>query len=889
MTSWRTRMRAVWRVLWRSHQLDADMSEEMRFHVDMETERLVREHGLDPVEARRRAYVAFGGVEKYKEQARDVRGRRWIDAISLDARLGVRMLIKYRGLTMIGGFAMAVAIAIGATFFEAFAQMLNPALPFEDGNRVVSVHYVASNPGNPERRALREFAMLREELVSLEHFGAFRDAQHNVVWANAAPESVKVAEVTAAGFVVARTPPLAGRYLLPSDERAEAPAVIVIGHQAWQSRFGGDPHVVGRTMNLGGRLHTIVGVMPAGFRFPVDHHYWIPLRQNALQYQRWRGPRLFMFGRLAPGVTMEAAQAELNAISQRVPAVDPASRETLRPVVLPYTREHLDLSHPNLVLMLRVAQLLIGALSFVVAVNLAILIYARTVTRLGEMALRTALGATRGRILAQLFIESLTLSVLGAGTGLVLADTALGRIQSLAQANGSVPFWVTFELSVVTVVYAFGLATLAAFIMGVIPGLKATGGDLNASLTESNGRTGTRLGSMWTALVVAQVAVAVAVLPVGVYVAWQVVRMEVMGPGFPADEFVVSTIALGDDGARADSMDVRGRQLDLISRLEAEPGVAAVTFSSNVPGFAGSRQIQFEDGVQVRERGTLWPSTAEVGIGLFDVYDVDVLAGRGLAASDLDAGNTVVVNRAFVRAFLADQNPLGLRFRYSPTDLQPRQQAQPEWFQIVGVVGNFGLPPALSVEWEPTIYHPAAPGAVHPVVISMRFAGGIPTGFTDRFREIAADVDPALQLRRVEPLSTFYDDVRAFWRTLAWGLALVTLSVLLLSAAGIYALMSFTVAQRTREIGIRTALGAHPQRLLFGIFGRVLVQIGTGVLVGSLVSAVVIWVAGLDITRAAALLLMVAAIVLIVGLASALGPARRSLRIPTTEALRVEA
>jgi putative ABC transport system permease protein len=821
---------------------------------------------------------------------------RLIDAVALDARLGIRMLVKHRGLTLVGGFAMAVAIAIGATFFEVVTEVLNPALPMEDGERVVSLQYATDSPGNPERRVLHDFVTWRRETVSVEHLGAFRTAQHNLVSGNAPPEPIKVAEITASGFAVARTPPLLGRYLVPTDERDGASPVVVIGHQEWQSRFGGDPQIVGRTINLGGTPSIVVGVMPNGFKFPVDHQFWIPLRVHPLEYERLQEPELYMFGRLAPGVTVEEAQAELTTVGQRAAAAHRQTHERLRPVVLPYTREHLDLTDPSLVWVLRIAQLLIGALSFVVSVNLAILVYARTVTRLGEIAVRTALGASRRRILAQLFIEAFALSVVGAATGLVLADIALGRIEALIPANGSVPFWLDFELSLRTVIYALGLAALAAVIMGVLPGLKATGSTLNANLRDLNGRTATRLGPMWTTLVVAQVAVAVAVLPMAVYMAWQMVRMEVAGPGFAADKFVVGTVVLSDEAA-VDSNRIKGRHLELMSRLEAEPGVASVTFSSSVPGMAPGRRIQFEDGAPLRNTGTLEVSTLDVGLDMFETYSAEILAGRAFNAGDPGAAHSVIVNRTFVRKFLdpsttpiENRSALGLRFRYSRARTQqPGAQGPQEWYQIVGVVRDFpSFSPAPGSEGEPTVYHPAAPGDLHPVALSVRFNGNVPAGFIERFREISAGVDPALQLRRVMPLSEFYGQLRSLWRHLAWGIGLVTTSVLLLSAAGIYALMSFTVAQRTREIGIRAALGAHPRRLLLSIFGRVLRQLALGVLVGSLLSGALVSIAGFGPERAAGLLLAVAALMLVVGLLAALGPARRSLRIQVMEALRTD-
>jgi putative ABC transport system permease protein len=881
------RVRWAWRALWRSSQLDTEMQDEMRFHVEMEAERLVREQRLDAQEARRRAHIRFGGLDKYKEQARDTRRLRWVDAVSLDARLGVRMLVKHRWLTLVGGFAMAVAIAIGAMFFEVMTEFLKPALPLEDGERVVALHYATPMIGSPERRVLHDFVAWRDELVSVEQLGAFRTAEHNIVAGNAPPEPIKVAEITASGFAVARTPPLVGRYLLPDDERDGASPVVVIGHQAWQSRFSGDPHIVGGTINLGGIHRTVVGVMPDGFRFPLDHQYWIPFRAHPLEYERLQGPELFMFGRLAGSVTLDQAQAELTTIGRRAAAAYPETHGRLRPIVLPYTREHSSLVTPMRVWIMRIAQLLIGGLSFVVAVNLAILIYARTVTRLGEIAVRTALGASRRRILAQLFIEALALTVVGAAAGLVLAQGVLGNMQSFIRASGSIPFWVDLNLSIGTVIYAFALAVLAAVIMGVLPGLKATGSGLTASLHELNGRTGTRLGAMWATLVVAQIAVAVAVLPLAVYLSWEVVRREIAGPGFAAEEFVVSGVALSDEASAVDSNRLRARHLELTSRLEAEPGVSAVTFSSFVPGFAGSRRIQFED---PSTSGSPDVSTLAVGLGMFEKYGAGMLAGRAFTPADLGAANAVIVNRTFAQEFLVDGSALGRRFRYARAGTPPSgAPVQQEWYQIVGVVRDFpGFSPAPFSNGEPTVYHPAAPGDVHPFVLSVRFNGGIPAGVAERFRKIGAEIDPALQLRRVVPLSSFYDDVRSVWRYLAWGTVLVTMSVLLLSAAGIYSLMSFTVAQRTREIGIRSALGADPRRLLLSIFGRVTRQLVLGVLVGSLVSGALSFGADVDVRRAVVLLLAVAALMLIVGLLAALGPARRTLRIQATEALRAD-
>ena len=664
------RLRSAWRAVRRGSQLDAEMHEEMRCHVEMQTERLMRERGLDRIEARRQAFVAFGGVEKFKEEGREVRGVQWVDRISLDVRLGVRMLVKYPLLTLVGGFAMAVAIAIGATFFEVISEVLNPAIALEEGDRVVALQDATNTPGQPQRRVLHDFLAWRDELRSVQQVSAFRNVDRNLASGSLDPEPVQVAEMTASGFAVARKAPLLGRYLVPDDERDGSLPVVVIGFDAWHRRFAGDPAIVGRTITLGAVPHTVVGVMPQGFAFPVDHQFWTALRTNPSASQRLQGPALFVFGRLAPKVGLEAAQAELTAIGQRAETADPEGYGRLRLTVLPFTREHVEIDRPQIVWALRLVQLLLAALLVVVAVNLAILVYARTVTRLGEIAVRSALGASRRRILAQLFMEALALSSFGAATGLLLSQFLLGWLQSMVVAVENVPFWITFELTLGTIGYAFALAVLAALIVGVLPGLKTTGRQLLTPLRALGGSTGMHLGATWTALIVAQVAIAVAVLPAAVFTVSEVVRMEISGPGFPAEQFVIAKVDVREAEANASGTvreaigaQARARQLALRARVEAEPGVSAVALSSGVPGFEGGHNIVFDDADAVRA-GSAEVNVLRVEPGIFDVYGARVLAGRTLVAGDADtADQAVVVNHSFVRLLLGDRPGTGPTIR----------------------------------------------------------------------------------------------------------------------------------------------------------------------------------------------------------------------------------
>jgi predicted permease len=856
------------------------MHAEMRFHLEMEAERLER-RGLSPEEARRQAHIRFGGIENVKEQARDTRALPWIDAAALDARLGIRMMLKYRGVTLAGGFAMAVAIAIGSMSYEVLSEAMNPALPLPDGDRIVAIQFATDTPGSPKRDVVPEFLGLRTELRSIEDVSAFHSVRLNLVTPDSTPEPVTVAAISASAFDLTRTAPLLGRILVADDERPGARPVLVIGYGAWQSRFAGDTNIIGRTVSLGETSSTIVGVMPDGFRFPVDHQFWVPLRERPTLYQPLGGHDIYMFGRLSTGVTMTQAQAELTTISRRLAQDRPEIFARVRLVVHPYTREFSGLVTPGRLWMVRVAQLLISALALVVAVNLAILVYARTIGRLGEIAVRTALGASRRRILSQLFVEALALSLVGALAGLALTGVALRQVHYFVTIGGGSPFWIHYGLSFGTIAYALTIAIGAAFVIGVVPGLKATGRSVNAHLHHLHGRTGARLGPMWTSLIVAQVAIAVAVLPAAVYLAWLAARMEFIGPGFDTAHVIVSVVALGDDSSRVDADRWRVRQTDILSRLAQVPGVSGVTFSSAVPGFgSGGRQIDFADGRESTDAAPIETSSIYGGTGLLSVYDATIVAGRAFDAHDLDAASAVIVNETFATRHLGGRAVLGTRFRYAHL---------PEWYQIVGVVRDFPtFPPSLTLDGEPVVYHPVSTGTTKAVVFSTKFAGPIPNGAATRLREIAAEIDPALQVRRVVPLARYYSDARLLWRNLAWGVGLVTVSVLLLSAAGIYALMSLTVRQRTREIGIRTALGAEPRRLILSVLQRSAGQIAIGLGAGSVLSAAVCSAAGLGLARGATLVGSVAIIMLVVGVLAAAGPARQILRTQATDALKAE-
>ena len=906
--SWISATRERLRGLFFRSREDAEMDEEMRFHLEMETERRMREDGLDRAEARRQAGIAFGGVEKHREEVRDARGLAWVTGLSLDFRLGVRMLVKYPGLTLVGGLAMAFAIWVGAATFELVTQVLRPTLPLHEGSRVVGIRLWNAAASRPERKVLHDFAAWRAELVSIEDVGAFRALERNLVTGDGRGEPVEVAEISASAFRVARVPPLMGRALVEEDERPGAPPVAVIGHALWKRRFGGDPGAVGRTVRLGSTEHTVVGVMPEGFAFPIAHAFWVPLRVDGPAAPR-QGPALQVFGRLAEGATMESARAELEAMGRRAAAASPGTHARLVPQVMPYARSIVDVAGWKTLGLLSVN---VPVLLFLVLVcaNVALLMFARAATREAEIVVRSALGASRGRIVAQLFAEALVLGTVAAAVGLAAAGLGLRWVTGTVVAdllNGKpLPFWFSARLSPTTVLYAILLTAFGAVIAGVVPALKVTR-SLSARLRQvGTGGGGLRFGGVWTAVIVAQVAVTVAFPAVAWFTRRDGEQIRQMRVAAEAGEYLSARLEMDRQppaGAPADTSRAAFRERfrasyrALEARLAADPAVAGVTFADRLPRmYHPARLLEMDEGgaapLDPRWPGGYRVSSAAVGPGFFGVLETPVVAGRAFTSGEHEAeGRVVVVNQSFVKLVLGGRNPVGRRVRYlhfeewdGPAD---DEEASP-WYEIVGVVPDLGM----ATDVDPKVaglYHPVPAGGAYPAQMAVHVRGD-PEAFAPRLRALATAVDPTLRL--YEPVRM--DEVNqtalafvAFWFRLALG---VSSLALLLSLAGIYSVMSFTVSRRTREIGIRVALGASRRRVVAAIFARPLRQVAVGIAAGAtLVGLLMMAATGGDATpRGVALLGAYAAFMMAVCALACVSPTRRALRVEPTEALRAD-
>jgi putative ABC transport system permease protein len=935
-SSLREGTRRVWGAL-SGRRTDDDLQRELAGHLALAEDELLRK-GHAPSDAARLARAAAGGRMQALEALREQRGLPWLGSSWLDVRLGLRLLVRNRGLTLVGGLAMTLAIGIAAIVFAAFDTILWSPLPLDEGERVVAIQVWDREAGRRRDTTWEDLDRWRASLQSVGDVGAFQTTQRNIITPDGSVELAAVAEISAAGFRVARVPTLIGRPIADADAAPGAAPVVVIGHDVWQRRFAGARDIIGRELRLGKDVHTVVGVMPDGFQFPFNFHYWVPLRPGADGMLRNTGPEGVVFGRLAPGATRARAHAEVSALGILPLALRSAQREGGNPEatgarVVPYTFAFTgDFEPGELGLLWSLSSLMLVLLLLPPGANIAILNYARTVTRQQEFAARHALGGSRARIVWQLFIEALVLTAAAAGVALlvlrVVSVVVVGRLQNIP---GGPPFWMTFGVSYRTLLFVAGLAFAGAAVSGLVPALQATGRLARLGAGALAGRTSVRLGATWTTLVIAQVAFSVGVLPLATQLAWGTLRTGVVGPGFAAEEFATARVALEGGRGGVEAPDVNdaprqiasepeagrrqravlfgNRQRELARRLLADPGVLGVAAALCPPGEEPWVFVDIEgrelppevDVLNGRPPGFL-ARFNQVDTAFFDLYQVPGLAGRRFEEGDVDAeADAVIVNRNFAETIAPGAlrqaqgavsapnggNALGRRFRYvrgtgSEWLHSPKVD---RWYEVVGVVGNLPVTTDARVA-----YHAAAPGQIQPAHLQLRLRGG-PAGLAERLRAAAASVDPTLQVDEIHTLAEIYRNHRFGDNLGAFTIGAVTGSVLLLSAAGLYALMAFTVAQRRREIGIRSALGAQPGHLVAAVFRRAFWQIGAGSAVGMLAAYLagryvpIEQIGGLPIPG---ILPGAAAFMLLVGVLASLGPARRGLRIDPTEALRSE-
>jgi len=875
---------------------EADLAREINAHLRLLEDKFTAQ-GMSRDDARAAAKRAFGGVEQTKEQQRDARSFRWLAGWSMDLKLGIRMLRKSPGLTAIALIALTVGIGGGAAFFEFSNDLVRGRLPFEGGERLVGIVTFDTRTAGVERRTTYEFFQWRGHLKLIEDVGAARLIEPNVTTLDGQTAPVSGAEVSASIFHAIPTPPLYGRTLSGEDERIGSTDVVVLGYDAWHRLLAANPAVIGTTVRLGNTVYEIVGVMPKGFGFPSTQSLWTPLRLDPADLERAAGPAITVFGKLAPGIAAAAAQGELDALAAAAP--DAAVHAHLKPRIYPYIESTWADSGPDDGTFLYSLNLLFLGLIGICSANVATLVFARTMTRESEITVRSALGASRARIVSQMVAEALVLTGMAAVVGLAGAAALLRMVRDQWTVSmGPLPFWWDAQLEVETIVYVAFVVILASLLVGAVPALKATTGRMQGRLKTAGSTGGTRaFGRLWTGVTVGQVAFTVMFLTIVAGLTWSTstTSSQYAGLQFPRDEYLSAMVEVADDGPKGQSYRVLR---ELQRRMASEPGVRAVTYASSLPAMGGDVfRPEFADGhvppVATTRSGLLEVRSPRVASNYFDTFKQRIVAGRAFRDGEAGEGREVaIVDESFVRLVLAGRPAVGRLVRHRSRDAEGTPGP---WHEIVGVVTDIAQDSSKPVA-QTVIYRPLDSRSDWQHFLIVHTAGDAATA-GGSLRRAAFAVDPDARLQDVKTLRQVMDEEVSTYRYLVSGYATVAAVALLLATAGIYALVSFTLSVRTREIGIRMALGAAPRRMLTNVLSRSLRQVGAGVVLGAILGVAFLAQGILDtqdfrLSMQTELTTVVTAgvaiFVILVAAVSCWVPLRRALRTDPTQALRAD-
>jgi len=886
-TGWLARARSLYHGLVHRADVELEMREEFQHHLAARTDDLVR-HGLTAEEADRQARREFGHQGTHRMEAREAMGLTSFAQCRsswLDVKLGVRMLRKHPMLNLAALFALAVGIPVGLAPSHV-ARALEAPLPgdTDDQVRAIRLWDPVSSAVAPTWDS--DFSFWTGNLRSFSSLGAFRTSSVNVGSAAGQAAPAAGAELSASVIKMLEARPLLGRVLEDADFAAGAPDVVVIGHGLWSSRFGRDPAVLGRSIRIGPTLRVVVGVMPEGFAFPSNAALWLPLHLESAGGLTER-TRVQILGRLADGVTEAEAQAELSSLAPLPQAGDMVGeRARLQAQVVPFGLLFLGLPQGGLASVpeFRYVQALMFVLLLVACGNVAMLVFARTATRVRELAIRTALGASRIRIVSQIFVETLLLAILAAGLGVLAADWSLDHVNLAGLAGESaLPYWLSLGLTRETALTALALAVISATVAGVIPAIAITGRAVSRNI---GGGSRIRFGRLTGALVVADIAVSVAAVGLALSVSGHATDLQVANraTGIPASEYLAVEFRL-PEGAKA-AVDAR----ELVAALEREPGVRRVAVGDVLPRMEHRSRPYELDGASspAPDAPLRWTALARVDVEFFDALGTPVLGGRGFVRSDAEEGSRVaIVNTAFVERVLGGRDPIGRRVRF-PTSAN----VSTAWYEIIGVVGPLGVN-VVNADRGDAVYLPAAPGTLNPMQLGVHSVMP-PASLTARVREVATAVDPDLVMGRASVLSEVRQGDWYLVMGIAGGLLVLVGVLIAMATSGLYAMLSLSVSERTRELGIRAALGSSRPGLLRTILQRSLIQVGLGALIGLPIAARSVFELTSSTGNASLAQSMTVGlglsmgIVLCVGLGACLAPARRILAIEASEAMHAE-
>src|SRR5687768_2326962 len=595
-----------------------------------------------------------------------------------DVRHGARLLFKSPGISAVSILALMLGIGLSTTMFSIVYGALYRGLPFEEADQIL--HVENSNPVlgfNSMEVPIHDYLDWRAQQRSFEHLAAFYSGTVNVSGTERA-DRYDGSFVTANTFSLLRVAPILGRAFREGEDRPGAEPVIIPGYDLWQTRFNGDPAVLGTSIRANGEPMTIVGVMPPKFQFPANQEIWLPLRLDALKLLRGRGQTLEVVGRLRDGVTLDDAVMDLSNISKRLELEHAATNKDLRPVLKHYTDEYIG-DEPRALLLT-----MLGAVFFVLLIactNVANLLLGRAILRSKEVGIRTALGASRWRLVTQFLTEAMVLSMVGALLGLIVAWIGI-RLFNNALVDAQPPFWISIKLDWAALAFVLALTLVTSLFSGTIPALQASrSGVTDVLKDESRGASSFRLGKISRALVVFEIALSCGLLVAAGLTIKSVVKLRNVDFGFSTDNLFTARIGL-PEVTYPDTLVQTQFVAELQAPLASLPNVGTVTFASSLPGLGEGNWTFGIEGVQY-ERDQDYPAAprAAIATNYFSLLDIKVAQGRGFTEMDrLGNLRVAVVNQSFARKHFPNADALGRRVRFG------NSKSTSPWVTIVGIV-----------------------------------------------------------------------------------------------------------------------------------------------------------------------------------------------------------
>jgi putative ABC transport system permease protein len=804
-----------------------------------------------------------------------------------DLKYGARMFWKSPGFTLVAIIALALGIGANTAIFSAINTLILRPLPYRESDRLVAVweynrtrnvHQNVINPGN--------FMDWRDQSKVFEEMAAFIDFRTNLT-GKEEPVEIPAQAATTNLFHVLGVEPIKGRSFTEEDATSDANPVI-IGYNLWQSRFGGDPKVVGQRITLSGQESTVIGVMPAGFQWFIKKgsltgkpaELWAPIQFTEANRVR-KGRSWSAIARLKPGVTREQAQAEMNTIGTRLEQQFAQFNTGWGVEVVPLREQFVGEIRPAL-------WILLGAVGFVLLIacaNVANLLLARSVARQRELAIRTALGANRWRVIRQLLTESLLLSTLGGVAGLMLAWWGIELLVAF-----SPPDLLTLEkigINPTVLIFTTAVSFLTGIIFGIAPALEATRLNTSEMLKEGGKGTGgsPRVRRLRAAFVITEVALSLVLLVGAGLLVKSLMRLQSVNPGFDADNLLTMRVILPAGKYKEDAQRVAFFK-QAVERIEALPGVKSAGAVSFLPftGLGAATGFKIEGRPEPGAGQKLVTDVRVVDESYFRTMSIPLISGRTFNADEeREKRHVVVINETLARKYFPGEDPLGKRLTIWMTDdLTPTE--------VVGVVGDVKHM-SLDSETKAMVYWPEPELAYSGMTIVIRAAND-PLQLAAPAQGAIQAIDPNQPVSDVRTMNQLLSEsvARARFNTLL--LALFSGVALVLACVGIYGVMSYTVTQRTREIGIRMALGARRGDVLKMVLGQgmLLAAIGVTLGVGAAFLLTRVMASLLFEVSASDPLTFVGVSLLLAGVAflACYLPARRATRVDPMNALRYE-